>query len=189
MLHQLETSSNGALFRLIQSDPDYFHDAWIALDGHIGLELPSEALERFRRHGLEIFWARTQFSGYFLPQGEATKRFDNAFGRRHWSTRALLALDKDWPLPAARIVADTALGLANTILRRLHPLDRGIGLCVALQNRRHPIWTHRELEPLPIGTVEPVSRVCGQTFSSRDKKIRALRRTFLFGCADSLLRI
>jgi SAM-dependent methyltransferase len=134
LLHQLETSSVGAIFQLIQNDPDYFHEYWIALDGHIGLELPTEALARFRRHGLEVLWARPQFSGFFLPQGEATKRFDNTFGRTHWRTRALLTLDR-WLAPhrRGRIVADTALGLANTILRKLRPLDCGIGLCVALQ--------------------------------------------------------
>jgi len=134
MLHQLETSSEGALFQLIQSDPDYFQQFWIALDGHIGLERPTEALARFQRHGLEILWARTQFTGYFLPQGEATKRFDNAFGRQHRRTRVLLALDR-WLAPhrRGRIVADTALGLANTLLRKMRPLDCGIGLCVALR--------------------------------------------------------
>ncbi len=138
MLHQLETSSEGALFQLIQSDPDYLQEYWIALDGHIGLERPTEALDRFRGHGMEILWARPQFAGYFLPQGEATKRFDNPFGRSRRRTRALLALDR-WLTPhrRGRIVADTALGLANTVLRRLRPLDCGIGLCVALQKPGH----------------------------------------------------
>lgn len=136
MLHQLETSSNGAIFRFARRNPDFYQEQIVDLDGHVGLELPSEALERFRRAGLRVSWARPDFVWYFYPQGESLKRFDNPYARSNRALRLLVGLDRLLSdKPRARKLVDLAFGMANGALLRLTPLDRGIGLRVVLRKK------------------------------------------------------
>lgn len=59
----IETDSRNDFVRLGKSDDDLYRRNFIETDGHIGLELPSAMLERFRRHGFEIADARKMESG------------------------------------------------------------------------------------------------------------------------------
>ena len=139
MLHEIETDSAGALFRYARGDPGFFQKQMIDLDGHVGAEMPRASLERFRRHGFEIEWARADFVWYFLPQGELLKRFDNAYSRRNPILRALLALDRLLAdRPRARKMADLLFGVANGLARSVTPLDKGIGLCIVARRPRNP---------------------------------------------------
>jgi hypothetical protein len=134
MLHQLETSSDGALFRFARRDPDFYRGSLVDIDGHVGLELPSEALARFRRHGLRVVYARPDFVWYLIPHGEALKRFDDPVAQRNAMLRALLALDR---LCAGRKQLiegrNLAVGILNETLLSVSHLDRGMGLRLALK--------------------------------------------------------
>lgn len=145
MLHQLETSSDGALFRWARRNPDFYRERLVELDGHVGLELPSEALERFHRFGLKKIWSRTEFVWYFLPQGEPLKRFDTPYARENRILRWLLRLDRFLQdKPRGQKLADLVFGLANDAATWFTPLDRTIGLCVALKK-----IARRKDEPAP----------------------------------------
>lgn len=134
MLHQLETSSEGALFRFARRDADFYRRSLVEIDGHVGLELPSEALARFRRHGLRVLYARPDFAWYLIPHGEALKRFDDPVARRSAMLRVLLALDRRCAgRPRVIEARNLAVGVLNEIALSLMPLDRGIGLRVALR--------------------------------------------------------
>ena len=136
MLHQLETSSNGALFRFARSNTEFYHEQLVALDGHIGLELPSEAIARFRRHGLTVESARPEFVWYFITQGEFLKRFDTPYARRNIALRWFAKLDRF--LAGKRRLCklyNLLFGVTSDIAAKITPLDHCIGLCVALSKK------------------------------------------------------
>ena len=136
MIHQMETSSNGALFRFARRDSEYYRKQLIELDGHFGIELPSGALKRFRDHGFEVERVREDFVWYFYPAGEANKRFDNEYSKRNIWLRILVRLDKVMePRPRLRKLWNLTMGIVNELLCRLTPIDRKIGLRVTLRKR------------------------------------------------------
>jgi SAM-dependent methyltransferase len=135
-LHNMETSSVGALFRYVTRDAEFYQRQMIDLDGHVGIELPSEALQRFRDEGFEVVSVRRDHVWYFLPYGQAKKRFYDEFSRRNLWLRLLLRLDhalegrsrlqKAW---------DLVMGVPSSFFAAVSPLDRTIGLSVALRKR------------------------------------------------------
>lgn len=58
-----ETDSEHSFVRLGKSDPELYRINFIETDGHIGLELPSALLARFRCHGFVIEEAKKMESG------------------------------------------------------------------------------------------------------------------------------
>ena len=99
----VETDSRHKFVRLGRSDEDLYRRNFIETDGHIGLELPSEMLARFRRHGFSIKDARKMESGvihlrYYgkylgkgFPERSAAVRRRIALWDRISSSRVLLA--------------------------------------------------------------------------------------------------
>jgi len=53
-LNIIETDSSHRFVTLGKIDPELYRRNFVETDGHVGLELPSSVLERFRRHGFEI---------------------------------------------------------------------------------------------------------------------------------------
>jgi SAM-dependent methyltransferase len=58
-----ETDSRHPFVQLGKSDPELYRANFVDTDGHVGLELPSELLARFRRHGFAITDLRKLESG------------------------------------------------------------------------------------------------------------------------------
>lgn len=53
-LNIIETDSRHWFAEMGKTDTELYHLNFVETDGHVGLELPSEVLARFRRHGFEI---------------------------------------------------------------------------------------------------------------------------------------
>jgi SAM-dependent methyltransferase len=67
-LNIIETDSEHPFVRGAKEHPDLYQRNFIDTDGHVGLELPSAVLERFRRHGLEPVEVRKMESGRLWPR-------------------------------------------------------------------------------------------------------------------------
>ncbi|MBN1867843.1 methyltransferase domain-containing protein [Candidatus Sumerlaeota bacterium] len=135
-LHNMETSSEGALFRYVRRDPEFYQRQMIDLDGHVGIELPSRALQRFRDEGFDVVNVRRDHVWYFFPYGQAKKRFDDDFSRRNLWLRLLLQLDHAIEnRPRLQKAWDLVMGVPSSLFAALAPLDRTIGLSVALRKR------------------------------------------------------
>jgi SAM-dependent methyltransferase len=59
----IETDSNHPFVKLGKSHPELYGINFVDTDGHVGLELPSEVIARFRRHGFSITDLRKMESG------------------------------------------------------------------------------------------------------------------------------
>ena len=110
-LHWIETDSAHPLVTWAKKDPALYRKAFIAPDGHIGLELSRHVIERFERRGFRLLSVVYSDSGPFHPR-LIVKHFDNEFrgvspdiDRRVRRGRRLL----DMPLALAAV--EVLLGL------------------------------------------------------------------------------
>lgn len=67
-VHIIETDTHNAFASYAKRDPELYRRNFIETDGHIGLELPSAVLERFRRNGFDIADVRKMESGPIWPR-------------------------------------------------------------------------------------------------------------------------
>lgn len=62
-LNIIETDSLHPFVHLGKEDPDLYVRNFIETDGHVGLELPSQVIQRFERHGLRVVDVRKMEAG------------------------------------------------------------------------------------------------------------------------------
>ena len=67
-VHIIETDSRNAFATYGKRDPELYRKNFIETDGHIGLELPSAVLDRFRRNGFDIADVRKMESRLIWPR-------------------------------------------------------------------------------------------------------------------------
>jgi SAM-dependent methyltransferase len=81
-LHVIETDSRHRFVELAKRDPALYQRHLIEPDGHVGLELGWEAIERFARHGLRCLSCEKMEAGPIHPR-LLLKWFDNEYAARH----------------------------------------------------------------------------------------------------------
>jgi len=126
MLHIIEAHCTAPFYKLVRSDPELFQKYFIELDGHYGLELPSEISARFRQAGFEVPRAWSFFRAGIFPPEEYAKRL----GPEYASSSLLLktfaafggACDRNKQLDRA---ASFAAGVLARAMNPLLPLDWG----------------------------------------------------------------
>ena len=120
----IETDSLHPLARFAKQWPDLYQKYFIDPDGHVGLELPSAVLERFRRHGLHPVACWKMDAGPFHPR-LWLKHFDNEYGEH--SPRIRAAVERSRRLmrsPAAMAATEVLLGTMHyTLGQWVQPLD------------------------------------------------------------------
>jgi ubiquinone/menaquinone biosynthesis C-methylase UbiE len=128
----IETDSNHRFVALGKSDPQLYTSNFIETDGHVGLELPTAVLARFRSHGLEPMHVQKMESGlihlryYGKFLGEGYPERASAVRRR---IRAWQALQKN----------SVSLGIYEVVMGSYHrfvepwrtPLDHAMFLAAA----------------------------------------------------------
>ena len=118
-LHWIETDSRHPLVAWAKQDPALYRKAFIAPDGHIGLEMSRRVVERFERHGFRVLRVVHSDSGPFHPR-LTLKHFDNDYRkasqridrRVRWSRRVM-------ETPIALAVIEVLLGLHHFTFARL----------------------------------------------------------------------
>ena len=118
-LHWIETDSNHPLVSWAKESPSLYRKAFIAPDGHVGLEMGREVIERFERHGFRVLRVVGSDSGPFHPR-LMLKHFDNDYRkasrridrRVRWSRRVM-------EMPIALAVIEVLLGLHHFTFARL----------------------------------------------------------------------
>ena len=117
-LHWIETDSRHPLVARAKQDPALYRKAFIAPDGHIGLEMSRRVVERFERHGFRVLRVVHSDSGPFHPR-LTLKHFDNEYcagskkldRRVRWSRRLMR-------IPLALAAVEVLLGLHHSTLGR-----------------------------------------------------------------------
>ncbi len=74
MLHIIEAHCTAPFYRLVRRDPELFEKYFIELDGHVGLELPSQIESRFKAAGFEVVRNWPFFRAGIFPPEEYAKR-------------------------------------------------------------------------------------------------------------------
>lgn len=125
-LHVIETDSSHPLIALAKTRPELYRRHLIEQDGHVGLELPSRALERFARAGFELEALEKMDPGRLHPR-LTLKWFDNEFSKTEarfaeLTRRAKRVLESPVRLAATEI----ALGFEHRGSAQAAPLDQAI---------------------------------------------------------------
>lgn len=81
-VHVIETDSRHSLVNQAKADRALYHKRLIEPDGHVGLELVPNVLERFRLHGLEPLEASPLEAGPSFHPRLIVKWFDNEYAER-----------------------------------------------------------------------------------------------------------
>ena len=120
----IETDSLHPLLQFAKQWPNLYQRYFIDPDGHVGLELPSAVIERFRRHGLRLKACWKMEAGPFHPR-QWIKHFDNEY-REHSPTVAAAVERSRRTLanPALLAATEVALGTFHyTLGQWARPLD------------------------------------------------------------------
>lgn len=120
----IETDSLHPLVRFAKQRPDLYQRYFIDPDGHVGLELPSAVIERFRKHGLHLIACWKMDAGPFHPR-MWLKHFDNEYAELSPKVKAEVERSRGIMHNLARLAAtEVALGAIHyTTGQWSYPLD------------------------------------------------------------------
>lgn len=135
-LNIIETDSRHPFARLGKSDPELYRRNFIETDGHVGLELPSALLARFRRHGFDIERVSKMESG-FIHLRYYGKYLGHGYPERHAHVRRRIRA-WNWlsarPVPLA--VYEVLVGTYHRAIEQWRtPLDNAMFVAVSAIKR------------------------------------------------------
>ena len=90
-LNIIETDSRHRFVQLGKSDPELYVRNFVETDGHVGLELPSAVVARFRDHGLRAVRIEKMEAG-LVHLRYYEKYLENGYAERHPSVRRRVRL-------------------------------------------------------------------------------------------------
>ena len=126
MLHIIEAHCTAPFYKMVRRDPELFQKYFIDLDGHYGLELPSEISARFRRAGFEVPHAWSFFRAGIFPPEEYAKRLGPEYASSSFLLKTFAAFggacDRNKQLDRA---ASFTAGVMARAMNPLLPLDWG----------------------------------------------------------------
>jgi SAM-dependent methyltransferase len=110
-LHVIETDSRHPLIESAKQDPALYQRHLIEPDGHLGLELASEVIQRFARHGLRCIHCEKMEAGPIHPR-LMLKWFDNDYALRDQEIgRQVRRARRTMRSPLRLAAAEVGLGL------------------------------------------------------------------------------
>jgi ubiquinone/menaquinone biosynthesis C-methylase UbiE len=130
-INVIETDSKNAFVSFGKTDPELYRRNFVGTDGHVGLELPSAVLERFRHHGFEIRAVKKMESGavylrYYwklLRNGYADRSRSVQRRIRLWET-----IERHRPL---LMFYDLVMGIYNSFIEPWRtPIDHAMFIAV-----------------------------------------------------------
>jgi ubiquinone/menaquinone biosynthesis C-methylase UbiE len=131
MLHVLETDAKNRHFRFAHRYPDLFQKYFVeGIGGHFGLELPSQALQRFESNGFRVVEARKIWGEIWEIEGYKMV-FDNEYREKSGWIRAVVIMSR---ILSSNILVREAVNVllnpVSALAEQLTPLDNGQGLMV-----------------------------------------------------------
>ena len=133
-IHLVETDSTHPLVTFAKQHPGLYERYFVEPDGHIGLDMPSVVLDRFRHHGLRVVRCYKMDAGVFHPR-LMLKHFDNEF-RSHSAKVDRMVRLSAWIMDHSPVLAlaEVLLGIHYySIGQWICPLERAQFLAVVLE--------------------------------------------------------
>ena len=112
-LHVIESDSNHPLIELAKQYPELDQYHLIEPDGHVGLEIPDQTLDRFRESGPQVVQVRGQLHSRLVVKwfDNELRQFSLELDRQfHWAERTL-------PSAARLAAAEVRLGMQDRLSR------------------------------------------------------------------------
>ena len=126
MLHIVAAHCTAPFYRLVNREPELFQQYFVELDGHYGLELPSQIAARFEAAGFAVERNWTFFRAGIFPPEEYVKRLGPGYAAQSRLLKAFAsfgrACERNRPLDMAM---SFATGAAAHALNPLLPSDWG----------------------------------------------------------------
>jgi len=135
-LHVIETDSRHAFVELAKRDPVLYQRHLIDPDGHVGLELGWEVIERFARHGLRCLGCEKMEAGPIHPR-LLLKWFDNEYATRHPEIgREVQRARRTLQSPLRLALTEMRLGLHHQLNAHNAPLERALFIAAVFEKER-----------------------------------------------------
>jgi len=134
MLHAIETDSKSPLIRAIKKYPELYRQNHVIKPGHIGLELPSVALDRLGRFGFRILEV-DPFHGPIPPVSVFASWLEGHFARPRWANILLPMLKVILISRITMAIWDLLVGLWEKVSSCVIPLDWHSAILVFCQKK------------------------------------------------------
>jgi ubiquinone/menaquinone biosynthesis C-methylase UbiE len=132
-LHVIETDSKHPFVELAKQDAALYQRYLIEQDGHVGLELAPQVIERFAGHGLRCVYYETMEAGPIHPR-LLLKWFDNEYASMHPQIgRQVEQARHTLASPARFALTEIRLGLHHVRTARRAPLEDAQFLAVVFE--------------------------------------------------------
>lgn len=127
--HVIETDSANAMFRFAHQHPELFQKHFIEeIGGHYGLEMPSEVVKRFERHGFRIVRVAKMWGPVWHTR-EYIRQFGNDYTRQSVALKAWIGLCRLMATnPVTLVGFDALLGVVSRTVDAATPLDNAQGI-------------------------------------------------------------
>lgn len=134
-LHVIETDSENFWFKIAHKNPDLFQKYFIEkIGGHIGLEMPSMAVERWKKNGFTILKAK-KIWGVVWPIQDY-QMFDNEYKDLSLSANIFVAISKILSkIKLVQVGVNIILNPLNSIIESPTPINKGQGLMLVCQKK------------------------------------------------------
>ncbi len=136
-VHIIENDSNNRWFRFAHRYPELFQKYFIEkIGGHIGLELPSACVERWKKNGFEPVIVK-KIWGVIWPIQSYVELFDNEYKAHSVLVKGVVAISKFLSrIKVIRLLCDVVLNPINSLVESLTRLDHGQGLMIVCQKKK-----------------------------------------------------
>lgn len=128
-LNIIETDSTNIWFRLAHKDPALFKKYFIdEIGGHIGLEMPSDCVARWQRHGFVDVSAK-KIWGLVWPIQDYANLFGNEYAEKSRFLSLVVLISRLLGTRrSVRSIVNVLLNPLNSIVESVTPLNHGNGL-------------------------------------------------------------
>lgn len=135
-LHIVETDSENAWFRFAHKYPELFQKYFIEqIGGHIGLEMPREAVSRWKENNFEIIKA-IKIWGLIWPIQDYKSLFDNEYQKKSLFIKMVVFKSKILSkLRPIREMINIFLNPINSVVESLTDLNHGQGIMLICQKK------------------------------------------------------
>lgn len=121
----IETDEQNSRYMFAKKYPELYKKYFIEQDGHVGLELSTKVIERFKKNGFKIIFAKPLYTNLFIPTTEYIKRFDNEFKEKSTKLKFFINLFVFLKKIRLNYPVDFFIGLVGRRLDSFSELNKG----------------------------------------------------------------
>lgn len=136
-LHVIETDSDNFWFKMAHKNTELFQKYFIEkIGGHVGLEMPSICIERWKRNNFDIVKVK-KIWGIIWPIEYYKDLFDNEYKDISLGAKFISAVSNFLSrFKPVRFMINIILNPINSIVEFITPLNNGCGLMLAAKKRK-----------------------------------------------------